>query len=178
MSRIGKRPVAIPAGVKVAIDGQVVTVHGPKGALSCPIHPVITARIDDGSIVVERRTEGKLGRSLHGLTRSLIANMIQGVTMGFSKALDIQGVGYRAEVQGANLTLVLGFSHPIILQTPPGIQVDVQNQTRIVVSGIDKQLVGQVAAIIRSFKKPEPYKGKGIRYEGEQVRRKAGKTGV
>lgn len=178
MSRIGKRPIAIPAGVTVAIDGQMVTVHGPKGELSCPVHPAITARLDDGSVVIERGSETKFGRSLHGLTRSLIANMIQGVTAGFSKVLEIQGVGYRAEAQGPNLTLALGFSHPIILQTPPGIQVEVINQTRVVVSGIDKQLVGQIAAIIRSFKKPEPYKGKGVRYEGEQVRRKAGKTGV
>lgn len=178
MSRIGKRPITIPAGVQVAIEGQVVKVHGPKGELSCPVHPAIAAHVDDGNIVVERGDESKFGRSLHGLTRSLIANMIQGVTAGFSKALEIQGIGYRAEVQGPNLTLVLGFSHPIIFQAPPGIRLEVVNQTRIMVSGIDKQLVGQVAAIIRSFKKPEPYKGKGIRYEGEQVRRKAGKTGV
>lgn len=178
MSRIGKRLIAIPAGVHVTMDDRHVKVNGPKGELAHSVHPAVIARLDQENIMVERQEDSKLGRSLHGLTRTLLANMIQGVTTGFSKALEIQGVGYRAEVQGPNLTLVLGFSHPIIFQAPPGIQLEVVNQTRVIVSGIDKQLVGQTAAIIRSFKKPEPYKGKGIRYEGEQVRRKAGKTGA
>ena len=159
------------------IDDGHVTVKGPKGELDQAIHPVVTTRIEEETIVVESNEETKLGRSIHGLTRSLIANMVHGVTVGFSKTLEIQGIGYRAEVKGANLTLMLGFSHPIILQAPPEIDIEV-NQNRIMVSGINKQLVGQIAAIIRSLKKPEPYKGKGIRYTGERVRRKIGKAGA
>ena len=170
-------PVAVPSNVEVTIDDGSVKVKGPKGELSQSVHSLISTEIEGGAIIVTRKEETKLGRSLHGLTRSLIANMVQGVTEGFSKTLEIQGVGYRAEFKAPNLTLRLGHSHPIIFQAPPEIQLEV-NQNRIVISGIDKQLVGQVASIIRSFKKPEPYKGKGLLYEGEQIRRKAGKTGV
>ena len=177
MSRIGKMPITIPSGVDVSIDDGVVKIKGPKGELSQSIPSLIETEMEDGNLVVKRSDETKQSRSLHGLTRSLIANMVQGVTDGFSKKLEIQGVGYRAEVKGANLTLTLGYSHPIIFQAPPEIKIEV-DQNNVTVSGIDKQLVGQVASIIRSFKKPEPYKGKGIRYEGEQVRRKAGKTSV
>jgi large subunit ribosomal protein L6 len=170
-------PIAIPSGVDVKIDDGLVKVKGPKGELSQSVHPLISTDIEDGNIIVERSEETKQSRSLHGLMRSLIANMVQGVTDGFSKTLEIQGVGYRAEVKGQNLTLSLGFSHPIIFQAPPEINIAV-DQNKIQVAGIDKQLVGQVASIIRAFKKPEPYKGKGVMYEGEYVRRKAGKTGV
>lgn len=175
VSRIGKLPIAIPSGVNAMVDDGFVKIKGPKGELSSSIPALIMTEIENGNIIVKRLEDSKQGRSLHGLTRSLIANMIEGVTTGFTKTLEIQGIGYRAEIKGQNLTLSLGFSHPIIFQAPPEIRLEV-NQNRIVVSGIDKQLVGQIASIIRSFKKPEPYKGKGIRYEGEQVRRKAGKT--
>lgn len=175
MSRIGKQPIPIPSGVQVTVADGRVNVKGPKGELSQTLHPAVTPRIAHDTILVARNEETKFARSIHGLSRSLIANMVTGVTDGFSKTLEIQGVGYRAEVKGDNLTLVVGFSHPVIIQAPPGIHFEV-NQNRIVVSGIDKHLVGQVAALIRSCKKPEPYKGKGIRYEGEQVRRKAGKA--
>lgn len=177
MSRIGKLPITIPSGVEVTINDGLVKIRGPRGELSHAVHPLVTTEIEKSNILVKRMEDSKQGRSLHGLTRSLIANMVLGVTKGFSKTLEIQGVGYRAEVNGSNLTLALGYSHPIIFQAPPEIRLEV-SQNRIVISGIDKQLVGQVASMIRSFKKPEPYKGKGIRYEGEQVRRKAGKTGV
>ena len=177
MSRIGRMPIAVPSNVEVTIDDGLVTIKGPKGELSQSVHSLISTEVEDGAILVKRREETKLGRSLHGLTRSLIANMVEGVTEGFRKTLEIQGVGYRAELKESNLTLRLGHSHPIIFQAPPEIQIEVI-QNRIMISGIDKQLVGQVASIIRSFKKPEPYKGKGLLYEGEQPRRKAGKTGV
>lgn len=178
MSRIGKLPITIPSGVDVKIDDKNMTVKGPKGSLSHEMPGLISADIEDGSIVVKRRNETKQSRALHGLNRSLIANMVEGVSSGFTKTLEIIGVGYRAEIKGKNLTLSVGFSHPIIFQAPPEIDLAVEGGNRITVSGIDKQLVGQVAAIIRSFKKPEPYKGKGIKYDGEYVRRKAGKTGV
>lgn len=178
MSRIGKLPITIPNGVDVKIDDSSMTIKGPKGELSHQMPGLISAGIENGSIVVARQNESKQSRALHGLNRSLIANMVEGVSNGFNKVLEIVGVGYRAEVQGKNLTLSVGFSHPIIFQAPPEIDLTVDGGTRISVSGIDKQLVGQVAAIIRSFKKPEPYKGKGIKYDGEHVRRKAGKTGV
>jgi large subunit ribosomal protein L6 len=171
-------PITIPTGVDVKISDQLVTVKGPKGGLSHRFPPIIAMEVADGRILVRRQEETKQGRSLHGLTRTLVANMVQGVTTGFAKTLEITGVGYRAEVQGTNLTLALGFSHPIIFQAPPEIKLEVAGGTRITISGIDKALVGQVAAMIRSLKKPEPYKGKGIRYEGEQVRRKAGKSGA
>jgi len=178
VSRIGKQPIPIPGGVDVKISDRLVTVKGPKGSLSHQTPTLISAEVADGNILVKRIEDTKQGRSLHGLTRSLIANMVQGVTAGFSKTLEISGVGYRAEVQGNNLSLALGFSHPVVFQAPPEIKLEVAGGTRIVVSGINKELVGHVAAFIRSLKKPEPYKGKGIRYEGEQVRRKAGKSGA
>jgi len=177
VSRIGKMPIAIPSGVDVKIDEDLVKVKGPKGELAQSVHPLISVKLEDGRIIVTRSEETNDGRAMHGLMRSLIANMVQGVTDGYRKTLEIQGVGYRAEVKGQNLTLLLGFSHPIIFQSPPEISIAV-DQNKIQVTGIDKQLVGQVASIIRAFKKPEPYKGKGIMYEGEYVRRKAGKTGV
>jgi large subunit ribosomal protein L6 len=177
VSRIGKQQIDIPGGVDVRVNGRLVTVKGPRGELSHTVPSVISTEIKDGALFVKRTEETKEGRSLHGLTRSLIANMVHGVTSGFSKTLEIIGVGYRADVQGQNLTLALGFSHPIVFQAPPEIKLEMGAGNRITISGIDKQLVGQVAAIIRSLKKPEPYKGKGIRYEGETVRRKAGKSG-
>ena len=178
MSRIGKLPIAIPDGVQVSVDDRTVRVKGPKGELSHRVPAQISAAIEDGHLVVARRNESRQSRALHGLSRSLIANMVEGVVSGFDKTLDIIGVGYRAELKGRNLTLSLGYSHPVIFQAPPDVDLEVTGGTRITVRGIDKQLVGQVAAVIRSFKKPEPYKGKGIRYEDEQVRRKAGKTGA
>lgn len=178
MSRIGKLPIAIPDGVQVSVDDRTVRVKGPKGELSHRVPGLISAVLEDGHLVVTRRNESRQSRALHGLSRSLIANMVEGVVSGFDKTLDIIGVGYRAELKGRNLTLSLGYSHPVIFQAPPDVDLEVTGGTRITVRGIDKQLVGQVAAVIRSFKKPEPYKGKGIRYEDEQVRRKAGKTGA
>lgn len=178
MSRIGKLPIAIPDGVQVSVDDRTVRVKGPKGELSHRVPAQISAALEDGHLVVARRNESRQSRALHGLNRSLIANMVEGVVSGFDKTLDIIGVGYRAELKGRNLTLSLGYSHPVIFQAPPDVDLEVTGGTRITVRGIDKQLVGQVAAVIRSFKKPEPYKGKGIRYEDEQVRRKAGKTGA
>lgn len=178
MSRIGKLPIAIPDGVQVSVDDRTVRVKGPKGELSHRVPAQISAALEDGHLVVDRRNESRQSRALHGLNRSLIANMVEGVVSGFDKTLDIIGVGYRAELKGRNLTLSLGYSHPVIFQAPPDVDLEVTGGTRITVRGIDKQLVGQVAAVIRSFKKPEPYKGKGIRYEDEQVRRKAGKTGA
>lgn len=178
MSRIGKLPITIPVGVDVNIQNQLVTVNGPRGGLSHLVPTLILAEIVGSDILVKSREDTKQGRSLHGLTRSLIANMVQGVTTGYTKTLEIVGVGYRAELQGSNLTLALGSSHSIIFQAPPEIKLEVVGGTRIMITGSDKQLVGQVAAMIRSLKKPEPYKGKGVRYEGEQVRRKAGKSGA
>ncbi|MBT5875557.1 MAG: 50S ribosomal protein L6 [Candidatus Latescibacteria bacterium] len=177
MSRIGKMPITIPSGVDVKVNGERVSVKGPKGELTQMIDPLISTEVEAGNLIVTRSNESKQSRSLHGLSRSLLANMVEGVTDGFTKVLEIQGIGYRAEIKGQNLTLLLGYSHPIIFQAPPEINIAVE-QNKIQVGGIDKQLVGQVASIIRAFKKPEPYKGKGIMYEGEYVRRKAGKTGV
>ena len=178
MSRIGKLPIAIPDGVQVSIDDRTVSVKGPKGELSHRIPAQINAVLEDGHLLVARRNESRQSRALHGLNRSLIANMVEGVVNGFDRTLEIVGVGYRAELKGRNLTLSLGYSHPVIFQAPPDVDLEVDGGNRITVRGIDKQLVGQVAAVIRSFKKPEPYKGKGIRYDNEQVRRKAGKTGA
>lgn len=177
MSRIGKAPIAIPSGVDVTITGQHVTVKGPKGTLSRVIPGEIIVRQEDATLFVERPNDERQNRSLHGLCRTLVSNMVIGVTDGFSKELEIVGVGYRAEAQGANLRLALGFSHPVNVPAPDGITFEIPVQTRIIIKGIDKELVGQVAANIRSIRKPEPYKGKGVRYAGERILRKAGKTG-
>jgi large subunit ribosomal protein L6 len=178
MSRIGKTPIPVPSGVTVSLDGRSVSVTGPKGTLSRSIPGEITVRDDDGTLVVERPDDTRENRSLHGLTRSLIANMIIGVTEGFRKELEIVGVGYRAETQGSNgIKLALGFSHPVNVTAPEGISFEVPTATQVIVSGIDKEVVGQVAANIRSIRKHEPYKGKGVRYAGERVLRKAGKAG-
>jgi len=177
MSRVGKNPIPVSSGVEVSISGATVTVKGPKGTLERELHPAVSARIDGDDVVVERVDDESVSRSMHGLTRSLIANMIEGVTEGFTKELLIEGVGYRAQAKGKDaLELSLGFSHPVAIQAPEGIEFDVPQQTQIFVKGIDKQLVGQVAADIRKWRKPEPYKGKGIRYAGERIIRKAGKA--
>lgn len=178
MSRVGRRPIEIPGEVRVEVRGVQVEVEGPKGRLSRAIHPSMRVEVDDGKIIVARPSDSKFHKSLHGLTRSLLANMVEGVTKGFQKILEITGVGYRADVREKVLSLQLGYSHPIVFVPPDGIDVEVDRQTRVIVKGIDKQLVGQVAAKIRSFRPPEPYKGKGIKYEGEHIRRKAGKAGV
>jgi large subunit ribosomal protein L6 len=177
MSRIGKAPINIPSGVEVSIAGRTVTVKGPKGTLSRDIPGDIVVRKEDNTLLVERPNDERTNRSLHGLSRTLVNNMVVGVTEGFAKELEIVGVGYRAEAQGQNLRLALGFSHPVIVPAPEGISFEIPAQTRVIVKGIDKELVGQVAANIRSIRKPEPYKGKGVRYLGERVLRKAGKTG-
>lgn len=177
MSRIGKRPITVPKGVKVTLHERTITVHGPKGRLERVLPPEIEVAIGDGTITVTRPTDTTRHRALHGLTRSLVANMVEGVTTGFSKALEIQGVGYRAESRPTGVRLLVGYSHAVEYQAPAGIQIAVENPTSVVVSGVDKELVGQVAADLRGVRGPEPYKGKGIRYVGEHVRRKAGKTG-
>ncbi len=176
MSRIGGRPVAVPKGVDVLIDGRTVQVKGPKGTLSLSVHSDVRVEMADGTVKVSRPSDEKRHRSLHGLTRTLIDNMVTGVTQGFSRKLEIQGVGYRAEKKGKGITLHLGFSHPVLYAAPEGIDILTPTPTEVVINGADKQLVGQVAAEIRSIRPPEPYKGKGVRYSGEQVRRKAGKT--
>jgi large subunit ribosomal protein L6 len=177
MSRIGKNPIPVPSGVDVTIADRVITVKGPKGTLSREIPGVITVRQQEAELLVERPDDERQNRAQHGLTRSLVANMVQGVTEGFTKELEIIGVGYRAAAQGPGLELALGFSHPVRVAAPEGIEFEVPAPTRIVVRGIDKERVGQVAADIRKIRKPEPYKGKGVRYLGEQIQRKAGKTG-
>ena len=176
MSRIGRQPIPVPSGVEVQIEGSTVSVKGPKGVLSQTISDVLSVAIEDGIIVVTRADESRTARSLHGLTRTLVANMVTGVSAGFAKNLEIVGVGYRAALKGADLELQLGFSHPVLMVAEPGITFEVPAPTKITVRGIDKQRVGQVAADIRQWRKPEPYKGKGIRYEGEKVRRKLGKA--
>ena len=177
MSRIGKAPITVPSGVEVQIQGRQVAVKGPKGELDIEVPVDITVRQDGDEILVERSADERRNRALHGLTRSLVNNMVLGVSEGFSKELQIVGVGYRAAAKGSNaLELQLGFSHPVNVEAPAGISFDVPEPTRIIVSGIDKQVVGQVAADIRSYRKPEPYKGKGVRYLGEHVARKAGKA--
>jgi large subunit ribosomal protein L6 len=176
MSRIGRKPIPVPDGVTVKIEPEVVHVTGPRGALSERIHRDIgVEQGDDGVLNVTRPTDRGEHRALHGLTRSLVANMVEGVTSGFEKRLEIQGVGYRAQLKGKNLELALGYSHPVPIEAPEGIEFEVPQPTRIVVKGIDKQLVGEIAANIRKKRPPEPYKGKGIRYEGEYVARKVGK---
>lgn len=177
MSRIGKQPIPIPDKVKVSIKDRSITVEGPKGKLGFEIDPVITVNVDGNEIVVTRPNDSRRNRAFHGLTRALIANMVRGVSNGFEKKLEIQGVGYRAAKQGAALNFQLGYSHPIVFEPPAGIELAVDRNI-VTVAGIDKQAVGQVAAQIRALRKPEPYKGKGIRYLGEHVRRKAGKTGI
>jgi large subunit ribosomal protein L6 len=178
MSRIGRMPISVPAGVDVAIDGQDVTVKGPKGQLALTVvTPIAVSRADDGTLTVTRPDDERENRSLHGLTRTLIANMVTGVTTGFSKSLEIVGVGYRVQPKGQGLEFALGYSHPIQVDPPEGIAFTVESPTRLTVTGIDKQQVGEVAANIRKLRKPEPYKGKGVRYAGEVVRRKVGKAG-
>lgn len=178
MSRIGKLPVAIPKGVTVELDGSFVKVKGPKGELSRTMHPEITIDVNEDQIVVTRPSDQKRHRALHGLTRSLINNMVGGVSDGFSKTLEIHGVGYRAEAAGSGVRLFVGYSHPVDYVAPDGVSITVETPTKLKVEGIDKESVGQAAAEIRKVRPPEPYKGKGIRYEGEHVRRKAGKTGA
>ena len=177
MSRIGRLPIAVPAGVDVAIDGRNVTVKGPKGTLTRELHPDMTVSREDDNLVVTRPTEQKTHKQLHGLTRTLVNNMVVGVTDGYRKGLEITGVGYRAVKTGEKLTLSLGYSHQIDIDPPSGISFEVETPTRLAVIGIDKELVGQIAAQVRSTRKPEPYKGKGVRYAGEKIRRKAGKAG-
>ena len=177
MSRIGRLPIPVPSGVDVTIDGRNVTVTGPKGSLSRALHPDMTVSREDGTIVVTRPTEQKTHKQLHGLTRTLVNNMVIGVTDGYRKGLEITGVGYRAALSGRKLQLNLGYSHQIEIDPPEGITFEVENPTRLAVVGIDKELVGQIAAKVRATRKPEPYKGKGVRYAGEYIRRKAGKAG-
>jgi large subunit ribosomal protein L6 len=177
MSRIGRLPIAVPSTVDVTIDGRQLTVKGPKGTLSRALHPDMTVTREEGTLVVTRPTEQKTHKQLHGLTRTLVNNMVVGVTDGYRKGLEITGVGYRAALNGNKLTLNLGYSHPIEIDPPAGISFEVENPTRLAVVGIDKELVGQIAAQVRSTRKPEPYKGKGVRYAGEKIRRKAGKAG-
>ena len=179
MSRIGNAPIEIPAGVTVTLgEENLVTVKGPKGELSRHIHPEMKVTVEGNIVKVERPSDDKTHRSLHGLSRTLIHNMVLGVTEGFSKSLEINGVGYRAQKQGKNLNLSLGFSHPVIVEPPKGIEFDVPSANAITVKGIDKELVGQISAEIRGFREPEPYKGKGIKYAGEHIRRKEGKAGA
>jgi large subunit ribosomal protein L6 len=178
MSRIGKKPIPIPAGVDVTIDGQNVSVKGPKGTLDLIVaEPITVARNEDGEIVVNRPDDERLNRSLHGLSRTLVDNLVTGVTQGYTTNLEIFGVGYRVQLKGSNLEFALGYSHPVVIEAPDGITFAVQSPTKFTVTGIDKQKVGQISANIRRLRRPDPYKGKGVRYEGEQVRRKVGKTG-
>jgi large subunit ribosomal protein L6 len=178
MSRIGKLPVTVPSGVDVTIDGRTVTVKGPKGTLShTVVEPITLERDDNGAILVRRPDDERRSKAMHGLSRTLVNNLLVGVTAGYEKKLEIVGVGYRVALKGSNLEFALGFSHPVVVEPPPGITFAVETPTRFSVSGIDKQLVGETAANIRKIRKPEPYKGKGVRYAGENVRRKVGKTG-
>ncbi len=178
MSRIGKMPIVIPAGTQVDIDGQTVRVKGPRGELVQEFHPDMIFEIEDGTLLVKRPDDSKEHKSLHGLTRSLVANMVEGVSNGFEKNLEIHGVGYRAVARDKDIELALGFSHPVLVKTPQGIEFELITPTKIRIKGIDKQKVGQIAAKIRELRKPDPYKGKGVRYAGEHIRRKAGKTGA
>ncbi|MFO7814033.1 MAG: 50S ribosomal protein L6 [Pelovirga sp.] len=177
MSRIGKLPVPVPAGVKVSLSGNEMTVTGPKGTLKQSLHERMVIEVEADQIVVNRPSNEKTDLALHGLTRSLVNNMVVGVSQGFKKALEINGVGYRAEISGNLLTMSLGYSHPVVYELPEGISVEVEKQTKLSVIGIDKQLVGSTSAKIRSFRAPEPYKGKGIKYADERILRKAGKAG-
>jgi large subunit ribosomal protein L6 len=175
MSRIGRLPISVPSGVTVTLDGPSITVKGPRGELRRDLHPDMLVAQEDGRLLVSRPDEDKFHRQLHGLTRTLVANMVEGVTNGYEKRLEIQGVGYRAALRGSSVELLLGFSHPVVVDPPAGIEFEIPAPTQIIVRGIDKQSVGQVAANIRRLRPPEPYKGKGIRYAGEVVRRKVGK---
>jgi large subunit ribosomal protein L6 len=176
MSRVGRRPIPIPSGVEVKVEGERVTVKGPKGTLEQVVHPAMSVSVDDGNVIVTRPSEERLHRALHGLTRSLVANMVEGVTNGYAKTLEIQGVGYRASLKGSTLEVAVGYSHPVVVEPPQGVTFEVPQPNRIIVSGTDKQVVGQVAANVRAIRKPDAYKGKGIRYQGEYVRKKAGKA--
>ena len=178
MSRIGKKPVTLPKGVNLDLQGSTVAVKGPKGELRRTLHPEMKLTFADGTLTVERPTEEKRHKALHGLTRTLVQNMVEGVSKGFTKTLEIQGVGYKAETKPYGVNLIVGYSHPVKYEAPTGIKITVENNTTVKVEGADKEMVGQVAAELRSVRPPEPYKGKGIRYQGEQVRRKAGKTGA
>ncbi|MGB3333413.1 MAG: 50S ribosomal protein L6 [Mycobacterium sp.] len=178
MSRIGKQPVPVPAGVDVTIDGQNVSVKGPKGTLELSVaEPINVARNDDGALVVTRPDDDRRNRSLHGLSRTLLANLVTGVSEGYVRKMEIFGVGYRVVLKGSDLEFALGYSHPVLIKAPDGITFAVETPTKFSVTGIDKQKVGQISANIRRLRRPDPYKGKGVRYEGEQVRRKVGKTG-
>ncbi len=178
MSRIGRKPIAIPAGAKVSVEGRTVKTQGPKGSLSFPLPEGISLKVDGGTVTVAREGDAQTVRAFHGLTRALVANMLAGVVTGYEKRLELQGVGYRAQMKGKQLSLQVGFAHSVEVDPLPGVEVTVPAPERIVVRGIDKQAVGQMAARIRGVRPPEPYKGKGIRYEGEAVRRKAGKAFV
>ena len=178
MSRIGKKPVPVPAGVDVTIEGQSVSVKGPKGTLDLIVaEPIVVSRDDDGAIVVARPDDERRSRSLHGLSRTLVSNLVTGVTEGYTTKMEIFGVGYRVQLKGSNLEFALGYSHPVVIEAPEGIKFAVETPTKFSVTGIDKQQVGQISANIRRLRRPDPYKGKGVRYEGEQIRRKVGKTG-
>ncbi len=178
MSRIGKKPVPVPAGVTAGVTGNTVTVKGPKGELSRTLHPELAVALEGGALVVTRPSDSAKHKALHGLSRTLVANMVEGVTRGYEKALEIQGVGYKAEAKPFGLLLTVGYSHQVQFKAPPGIKLSADQPTLVKISGCDKELVGQVTANIRAVRPPEPYKGKGIRYVGEKVRRKAGKTGA
>ena len=178
MSRIGKQPVPVPAGVDVTIDGRNVSVKGPKGTLGLAVaEPITVVRSDDGTILISRPDDERRSRSLHGLSRTLVANLITGVTEGYTTKMEIFGVGYRVQQKGSNLEFALGYSHPVLIEAPEGLTFAVESPTKFSVSGIDKQKVGQISSNIRRLRRPDPYKGKGVRYEGEQIRRKVGKTG-
>lgn len=177
MSRIGRVPIAVPQGVQVDIERNVVTVRGPKGTLSRQLHPDMQIESQDAQVAVSRPSDSRVHRSLHGLTRTLVANMVEGVTSGFTRRLEVAGVGYRAQQAGKSVILQVGFSHPVQVEPPEGVSLAVEGTNRITVSGIDKELVGEIAARIRRVRPPEPYKGKGIKFAGEQIRRKVGKTG-
>ena len=178
MSRIGKQPVPVPSGVDVNIDGQNIAVKGPKGVLELAVaEPIVVSRDDDGAIIVSRPDDERRNRSLHGLSRTLVSNLITGVTEGYTTKMEIFGVGYRVQQKGSNLEFALGYSHPVVIEPPEGITFAVESPTKFSITGIDKQKVGQISAVIRRLRRPDPYKGKGVRYEGEQIRRKVGKTG-
>ena len=178
MSRIGKKPISIPKGVTVKVDGDAVDVKGPKGQLRQPLPPGITAAVEDGQLVTKKARDERALDKFHGLARSLVNNAVTGVTDGFKRELDIVGVGYRAELKGKQVVLALGYSHPIVFDVPPGIEVAIEKQTHLTVTGVDRQLVGQVAANLRRLREPDPYQQKGVRYTGEVLKKKAGKTGA